>query len=39
MTVDGKQMSLPEPPSPIGFAVDSRGAVSELPEGERPTCT
>lgn len=39
MTVDGKQQSLPEPPSPIGFAVDSRGAVSELPEGERPTCT
>lgn len=39
MTVDGKQLSLPEPPSPIGFAVDSRGAVSELPEGERPTCT
>ncbi|HEY3492674.1 MAG TPA: hypothetical protein VGK43_06955, partial [Solirubrobacterales bacterium] len=39
MTVDGKQQSLPEPPSPIGFAVDPRGAVSELPEGERPTCT
>ena len=39
MTVDGKQLSLPEPPSPIGFAVNSRGAVSELPEGERPTCT
>lgn len=39
MTVDGKKQSLPEPPSPIGFAVDSRGSVSELPEGERPTCT
>jgi transcriptional regulator with XRE-family HTH domain len=39
MTVDGKKMNFPEPPSPIGFAVDSRGAVSELPEGERPTCT
>jgi cytoskeleton protein RodZ len=39
MTVDGKKLSLPEPPSPIGFEVDSRGAVSELPEGERPTCT
>ncbi|HEX5989985.1 MAG TPA: helix-turn-helix domain-containing protein [Solirubrobacterales bacterium] len=39
MTVDGKQLSLPEPPSPIGFAVSPRGAVSELPEGERPTCT
>jgi transcriptional regulator with XRE-family HTH domain len=39
MTVDGKQQNLPRPPSPIGFAVDSRGSVSELPEGERPTCT
>lgn len=39
MTVDGKQLSLPEPPSPIGFAVDTRGSVSELPEGDRPTCT
>lgn len=39
MTVDGKQQNLPEPPSPIGFAVDARGSVSELPEGERPTCT
>lgn len=39
MTVDGKRQSLPQPPSPIGFAVDGRGSVSELPEGERPTCT
>lgn len=39
MTVDGKQARLPEPPSPIGFEVGTRGAVRELPEGERPTCT
>ncbi|HEY6731311.1 MAG TPA: helix-turn-helix transcriptional regulator [Solirubrobacterales bacterium] len=39
MTVDGKQMTLPEPSSPIGFTVDSQGSVQELPEGERPTCT
>jgi cytoskeleton protein RodZ len=39
MTVDGKQQDLPEPSSPIGFLVDSHGAVRELPEGERPTCT
>jgi cytoskeleton protein RodZ len=39
MTVDGKQQNLPEPRSPIGFAVDPRGTVSELSEGERPTCT
>ncbi len=39
MTVDGQQAQTPEPSSPIGFAVDSKGAVRELPEGERPTCT
>lgn len=39
MTVDGKQQNLPEPSSPIGFAVRSDGSVHELPEGERPTCT
>jgi helix-turn-helix protein len=39
MTVDGKQQTLPQPSSPIGFRVGSDGKVSELPEGERPTCT
>jgi len=39
MTVDGKQPNLPESASPIGFAIGPRGAVRELPEGERPTCT
>jgi transcriptional regulator with XRE-family HTH domain len=39
MTVDGEQPNLPKPASPIGFTVDSGGAVRELPEGERPTCT
>ncbi|HEU4706689.1 MAG TPA: helix-turn-helix transcriptional regulator [Solirubrobacterales bacterium] len=39
MTVDGKQQELPEPSSPIGFAVRPDGSVHELPEGERPTCT
>jgi cytoskeleton protein RodZ len=39
MTVDGKQANLPEPSSPIGFAVRPDGKVRELPEGERPTCT
>jgi hypothetical protein len=38
MTVDGQQANLPEPSSPIGFAVSSSGKVRELPEGERPTC-
>ncbi|HXR60440.1 MAG TPA: helix-turn-helix domain-containing protein, partial [Solirubrobacterales bacterium] len=31
MTVDGKQANLPEPASPIGFAVGSDGSVRELP--------
>ncbi len=39
MTVDGRQANIPEPSSPIGFAVRSDGSVRELPEGERPTCT
>lgn len=39
MTVDGKKQNLPEPASPIGFAVHADGSVRELPEGERPTCT
>ncbi len=39
MTVDGRQQKLPEPSSPIGFAVRRDGSVHELPEGERPTCT
>ncbi|HET7588716.1 MAG TPA: helix-turn-helix transcriptional regulator [Solirubrobacterales bacterium] len=39
MTVDGKQQNLPEPSSPIGFAIRADGSVHELPEGERPTCT
>lgn len=39
MTVDGQRAKTPEPSSPIGFAVDSKGTVRELPEGERPTCT
>jgi hypothetical protein len=39
MSVDGQQQNLPEPSSPIGFVVDAQGAVRELPEGERPTCS
>jgi cytoskeleton protein RodZ len=39
MNVDGQQQNLPQPSSPIGFAVDAQGSVRELPEGERPTCS
>lgn len=39
MTLDGKERKLPGSSSPIGFEVDPRGRVRELPEGERPTCS
>ncbi|MGN6254667.1 MAG: helix-turn-helix domain-containing protein [Solirubrobacterales bacterium] len=39
MTVDGRQAKTPEPASPTGFSIDSKGSVRELPAGERPTCT
>lgn len=39
LIVDGKKQNLPEPASPIGFAIDPQGAVRELHEGERPTCS
>ena len=39
MTVDGKQIEIPETSGPIGYAIDSEGRLSELEEAERPTCT
>ncbi|HET7574822.1 MAG TPA: hypothetical protein VFJ99_06880, partial [Solirubrobacterales bacterium] len=39
MEVDGKQASVAPSNSPVGFSVGRGGAVSEIPEGERPTCT
>ncbi len=39
MTVNGQQASIPETPSPIGYAIGAGGGLRELPEGERPTCT
>jgi cytoskeleton protein RodZ len=39
MTVNGQQASIPATPSPIGYAIGAGGALRELPEGERPTCT
>jgi helix-turn-helix protein/uncharacterized protein DUF4115 len=39
MTVNGQQASIPATPSPIGYAIGSGGALRELAEGERPTCT
>ncbi|HEX4753575.1 MAG TPA: helix-turn-helix transcriptional regulator [Solirubrobacterales bacterium] len=38
VSVDGKLVKTPATPSPMGFTVDSKGKVHELPEGERPSC-
>ncbi|MET0558276.1 MAG: helix-turn-helix transcriptional regulator [Solirubrobacterales bacterium] len=39
MSVDGKRTPISESASPVGYAIDHRGQLSEIPEGERPTCT
>ncbi|HYJ21528.1 MAG TPA: helix-turn-helix domain-containing protein [Solirubrobacterales bacterium] len=39
MNVGGRAASIPPTPNPIGFAIGRDGALRELPEGERPTCT
>jgi len=39
MTVNGQQASIPSTPSPIGYTIGSGGALRELSDGERPTCT
>jgi hypothetical protein len=39
MSVEGQVANIPPTPNPIGFSIDSGGALRELPEGERPTCT
>jgi cytoskeleton protein RodZ len=38
LTVDGSATATPESSSPIGFAIDEAGKLSEIPEGERPEC-
>jgi transcriptional regulator with XRE-family HTH domain len=39
MTVDGRRARIPDSSSPVGYAIDGNGHLSEIPEGERPTCT
>lgn len=39
MLIDGKQAEIPPTASPIGYSIDSAGSLTELEEGERPTCT
>lgn len=38
MFVDGERAEIEESSSPVGYAVDERGKVSPLEEGERPSC-
>jgi cytoskeleton protein RodZ len=39
MWIDGRQASIPETSSPIGYEIDEDGELTPLPELERPTCT
>ena len=39
MTIDGKRAEIPETSSPVGYSVDRSGALTELSEEERPSCT
>ncbi len=39
MLIDGKEAEIPATSSPIGYSIDSSGELTELSEGERPTCT
>ncbi|HVY96410.1 MAG TPA: helix-turn-helix domain-containing protein [Solirubrobacterales bacterium] len=39
MTVDGRRARIPASSSPVGYRIDGNGSLSEIPEGERPTCT
>ena len=39
MLIDGKEAEIPATSSPIGYSIDAAGALTELGESERPTCT
>ena len=38
MLVDGKQAAVPASSSPVGYRINSRGELTALQEGERPSC-
>ncbi len=38
MLIDGREAEIPATSSPIGYSIDSSGSLTELGEGERPTC-
>jgi cytoskeleton protein RodZ len=39
MLIDGREAEIPATSSPIGYAIDSAGKLTQLGEAERPTCT
>jgi hypothetical protein len=39
MLIDGREAEIPATSSPIGYSIDASGAMTELGETERPTCT
>lgn len=39
MLVDGEEADIPATSSPIGYAIDPAGRLTQLTEAERPTCT
>jgi cytoskeleton protein RodZ len=39
MLVDGREAEIPVTSSPIGYSIDRSGALTDLSEAERPTCS
>jgi cytoskeleton protein RodZ len=39
MLIDGREAEIAATSSPIGYAIDASGSLTELDEAERPTCT
>jgi cytoskeleton protein RodZ len=38
MRIDGREADIPATSSPVGYAIDPSGSLTELEEAERPTC-
>lgn len=38
MRIDGREAEIPATSSPVGYAIDASGSLTELGEAERPTC-
>jgi len=38
MKIDGREAQIPPTSSPVGYAIDAAGELTELEEAERPTC-